>query len=199
MLFFLYYWQIFKSALAYLYKLTQNAPQIILYYHMTKEFLNCLNLRMFWKNIDCFRFWWKTYTKLYANNNIISRVGRPSLTSLCNWSVSGGGKLGNLGNVRNLGNFFRLFLFQLFDFGIILKIENSEEENSESKFRSFRRFQRFWVFDLPLFDLAFSSGRLGFLCFMAFLFSFLTLFELVILGYWAAIIQRANLCLKWHE
>ena len=113
---FLYYWQIFKSALAYLYKLTQNAPQIILYYHMTKEFLNCLNLRMFWKNIDCFRFWWKTYTKLYANNNVISRVGRPSLTSLCDWSVSGGRKLGNLGNVRNLGNFFPAFSLPTFRF-----------------------------------------------------------------------------------
>ena len=54
---FLYYWQIFKSALAYLYKLTQNAPQIILYYHMTKEFLNCLNLRIcFGKTLTAFDF-----------------------------------------------------------------------------------------------------------------------------------------------
>ena len=83
--------------------------------------------------------------------------------------------------------FFRLFLFRLFDFGLIAKIENLEEENSENKFRRFR------VFDLPLFDLTFSSDRLSFfhaLCF--FLFSFLTLFEFVFLGYWTAIIQHPN-------
>ena len=62
-------------------------------------------------------------------------------------------------------DFFRLFLFRLFDFGLILQIKNSEEENSESKFWRFRRFH---VFDLPLFNLTFSSDRLSF--FHAFFF-----------------------------
>ena len=69
---------------------------------------------------------------------------------------------------------FRLFLFRLFDFGRILKIENSEEKNLESKFWRFRRFRRFRVFDLPLFDLNFSSDRLSFITFCGF-FCFLFL------------------------
>ena len=32
---------------------------------------------MFWKNINCFRFWWKTYTKRCTSNYVISRVKRP--------------------------------------------------------------------------------------------------------------------------
>ena len=86
--------------------------------------------------------------------------------------------------------FFQLFFFWLFDIGLILKIEKSEVENAENESLRFRRFQ---VFDLPLFDLTFSSDRLSFfhaLCF--FLFSFLTLFEFVFLGYWTAIIQHPN-------
>ena len=50
-------------------KLIQNVAQIIL--HMTKQFLSCLNWlikcfrfqNMFWKNISCFRFWWKNLHK----------------------------------------------------------------------------------------------------------------------------------------
>ena len=67
--------------------------------------------------------------------------------------------------------FFRLFLFRLFGFGPILKIENSEEKNLENKFWRFRRFR---VFDLPLFDLTFSSDRLSFITFCGF-FCFLFL------------------------
>ena len=111
-----------------------------------------------------------------------------------------GRKLGNLGNVGNLGNFFLLFFFRLFNFGLILKIENSKEENSEKQFRHFWPFRHFRVFDLPLFDLTFSSDRLRFFHVLwAFLFSFLTLFEFVILGYWTAIIQHANLCSKSYK
>ena len=48
-------------------KLSRNVAQVILYYHVTKQFLPCLNWlvtcfrfqNMFWKNINCFRFWWK--------------------------------------------------------------------------------------------------------------------------------------------
>ena len=29
---------------------------------------------IFWKNINCFRFWWKTYTKRCTNNYVMSRV-----------------------------------------------------------------------------------------------------------------------------
>ena len=34
---------------------------------------------------------------------------------------------------------------------------------------------------------------------MVFLFSFLTLFEFVILDYWTAIVHHANLCSEWCE
>ena len=72
--------------------------------------------------------------------------------------------------------FFRLIFFRLFDFGPITKIENLENK--------FWRFRRFRVFDLPLFDLTFSSDRLNFFTLCGFfLFSFLTLFESVTLGY----------------
>ena len=75
-------------------KLTQNVAQIILYYHATEQFLPCLNWlimdfrfqNMFWKNISCFRFWWKTYTKRCTNNYVISRVKRLSSPALCGWS-----------------------------------------------------------------------------------------------------------------
>ena len=41
---------------------------------LTKQFLGCLNLlvacfwfqNMFWKNINCFRFWWKTFSSFFA-------------------------------------------------------------------------------------------------------------------------------------
>ena len=54
-------------------KLSWNVAQIILYCHVTRQFLPCLNWKitcfrfhnMFWKN-NCFRFWWKTYTKRCA-------------------------------------------------------------------------------------------------------------------------------------
>ena len=67
------------------------------YYHVTKQFLSCLNYfikcirlqNMFWRNISCFWFWWKIYTKCCTNNNVISRVKRLSLPAICGWSLSG--------------------------------------------------------------------------------------------------------------
>ena len=54
--------------------------------HVIKQFLPCLNwLVTFWKNIFCFRFWWKTYTKCCASINVISRVTRLSWLALCGW------------------------------------------------------------------------------------------------------------------
>ena len=71
-----------------------KVAQIILYYHVTKKFLPCLNWlvtwfrlqNMFWKRINCFRFWWKTYTKHYTSNYVISRVKILSFPALCGWS-----------------------------------------------------------------------------------------------------------------
>ena len=67
-------------------KISWNVAQIILYYHLTKQFFPCLIWlvtrlwfqNMFWKNINCFRFWWKTYTKRCTRNYVISRVKRLS-------------------------------------------------------------------------------------------------------------------------
>ena len=77
-------------------KLSRNVAQIILYYHVTKQFLPCLNWlvtcfwfqNMFWKNINCFQFWWKSYTKRCTSNCVISRVKRLSSPALCVWSGS---------------------------------------------------------------------------------------------------------------
>ena len=88
------YCEFFKNSLS---KLTQNVTQIILHYHVTKQFLSCLNYsikcirfqNMFWRNISCFRFWWKIYTKRCTNNNVIPRVKRLSSPALCAWSISG--------------------------------------------------------------------------------------------------------------
>ena len=84
------------------------------------------------------------------------------------------------GQVKNLETseisefFFWLFLFWLFDFGLILKIENSEEKNSENKFWRFR------VFNLPFFNLTFSSDRLSFFTlYDVFCFLFLHCFNLL--------------------
>ena len=57
-------------------KLIQNVAQIIFYYH-TKN-LNwmktCFQFQnKFWKNISCFQFWWKTYTKRCTNNYVTSK------------------------------------------------------------------------------------------------------------------------------
>ena len=60
-------------------KLSRTVAQIILYYHLTNRSLLCLIWwvmyfwfqNMFWKNINCFRFWWKTYTKCCASNYVI--------------------------------------------------------------------------------------------------------------------------------
>ena len=67
--------------------------KIILYYHVAKQFLSCLNWFvtcfwfqiLFWKNINCFRSWWKTYTKRCTSNCVISLVKRLSSTALCCW------------------------------------------------------------------------------------------------------------------
>ena len=77
--------------------LMRKVAQIILYYHVAKQFLSCLHYfinciwfqNIFWRNISCFRFWWKIYTKRCTNNNVISRVKRLSSPALCTWSVSG--------------------------------------------------------------------------------------------------------------
>ena len=68
-------------------KPSRNIAQIILYHHVTKQFIPCLIWlvlcfwfqNMFWKKINCFRFWWKTYTKRCTSNYLISRVKRLSL------------------------------------------------------------------------------------------------------------------------
>ena len=60
--------------------------QIILYYHVTKQFLACLNWlvtgfqfqNVFWKNISCCQFWWKTCTKRCTSNYVISHFKRLS-------------------------------------------------------------------------------------------------------------------------
>ena len=106
-----------------------------------------------------------------------------------------GQKLEKHGNVRNLGSFFRLFLFWLFDFGPIShnrKLGRRKPRKQIPTFPSFRfttlqfnfQFRQFWgFFKLYWFFWGF----------------FLTLFEFVILGYWTAIIQHANLCSKSHN
>ena len=79
-----------------LQKLSRNVAQIIFYYHETKKFLPCLdwlvayfrNQNMFWKNINCFLFWQKTYTKRCRSNYVVSRVKRLSSPTLCRWSVA---------------------------------------------------------------------------------------------------------------
>ena len=57
-------------------KLKQKVAQIFFYYHMTKQFLCCLNWlitcfwfqNMFWENISFFWFWWETSTKRCTSN-----------------------------------------------------------------------------------------------------------------------------------
>ena len=76
-------------------KLSQNVAQLIFYYHVTKQIPPCLNwlvacfsiwfLNMFWKNINCFQFSWKTYTKRCTSNCVISHVKRLSSPTLCDW------------------------------------------------------------------------------------------------------------------
>ena len=71
-----------------------HVAQIILYYHVTKQFLPCLNWlvtcfwfqNMFWKNINCFRLWWKIYLKRCTSNYVISQVKRLSFFALGGWS-----------------------------------------------------------------------------------------------------------------
>ena len=74
--------------------ISRNVAQIILYFHVTKQFLPWLNWlvtcfwfqNMFWKNVNCFQFWWRTYTKRCTSNCVISRVKRLSSPVLCGWS-----------------------------------------------------------------------------------------------------------------
>ena len=47
------------------------------------DWSHAFNFRMFWKNINCFQFWWKTYTKHCKSNCVISCVKRLSSPSLC--------------------------------------------------------------------------------------------------------------------
>ena len=75
-------------------KLTRNVTQIILYYDVTKQFLPCLNWsvtcfwfkNMFWKNISCFRFCWKTYTKPCTSNYLNPCVKRLFVSAFSSWS-----------------------------------------------------------------------------------------------------------------
>ena len=74
-------------------KLSRNVAQIILYYHVTNQFLPCLIWlvtcfwfqNMFWKNINCFWFWWKTYTRHCTSNYVISRVKWLSSPAFYGW------------------------------------------------------------------------------------------------------------------
>ena len=71
-----------------------HVAQIILYYHVTKQFLPCLNWlvtcfwfqNMFWKNINCFRLWWKIYLKRCTSNYVISQAKGFSSAGLGGWS-----------------------------------------------------------------------------------------------------------------
>ena len=71
-----------------------HVAQIILKYHVTKQFLPCLNWlvtcfwfqNMFWKNINCFRLWWKIYLKCSTSNYVISQVKILSSSALGGWS-----------------------------------------------------------------------------------------------------------------
>ena len=73
-------------------KLSWNVAQIILYYHVTRQFLPCLN----WK-ITCFRFhnmFWKTIafdfdeklTQSVAHLLCNTHINRLSSPALCGWS-----------------------------------------------------------------------------------------------------------------
>ena len=72
-------------------KLSQTDAQLILYYQVTKQIPPCLNwlitrfwiwfLTMFWKDISCFQFWSKTYTKRCTNNYLGNSV------ALCGWWI----------------------------------------------------------------------------------------------------------------
>ena len=79
------------------------------------------------------------------------------------WGISSLAR--NFGQVKNSRNLEMSEISEVFsaffssDFSILaqyLIIENSEEENPENKFR------RFLVFDLPLYNLTFSSGSFEF-------------------------------------
>ena len=80
-------------------KFSWNFAQMIFYYHMTNQFLPCFMWlvacfwfqNMFWKNINCFQFWRKTYTGRCTSNYVISRVKTffPYLTVGQVLSVSG--------------------------------------------------------------------------------------------------------------
>ena len=69
---------VLPHALNFDQKLTWNNSQIILEYHTAKQFLPCLNWLVicfwfqnkFWKNISCFRFWWKTYRNCCTSNYV---------------------------------------------------------------------------------------------------------------------------------
>ena len=75
-------------------KLLWNVVQMILYYHVTKQFLPFLIwlVTYFWfqnmicKSINYFRFWWKTYIKRCTSNYVITRVKRLSSPVLRCWS-----------------------------------------------------------------------------------------------------------------
>ena len=64
------------------------------YCHTTTQFLLCLIWfvtcfqfqNMFWKNINCFWFWWKTYAKRCTSNYVIACVEGLSSLALCGWS-----------------------------------------------------------------------------------------------------------------
>ena len=67
------------------------------YYHVTKQFFPCLIWlgmcfrfqNIFWKNINCFWFWQKTYTKRCRSNYVIARVKRMHIAVGHVLSISG--------------------------------------------------------------------------------------------------------------
>ena len=69
--------------------LIKNLPRTLykLFFPCLNWLITCFRFHnMCWKNISCFRFWWKTYIKRCTNNYVISHVKRLSSVALCSWS-----------------------------------------------------------------------------------------------------------------
>ena len=74
-------------------KLSRNAAQIILYYQVTKQFLDCLNWlvtfiwfqNMLWKTLIAFDFD-EILTQSVVQVTVLSRVKKLSSLALCGWS-----------------------------------------------------------------------------------------------------------------
>ena len=71
-----------KTLHKYLFTIVWQNNFFLVWIHWSSAF----NFRMFGKNISCFRFWWKSYTKCCTCNYVISCVKRLSSPALCVWS-----------------------------------------------------------------------------------------------------------------